>query len=205
MAKVERHYSRKVGDSFRRDKEHLALFEELGLHEDLDSSLENVESTVPSGYEESAQGGLEKDDLDVKSEDEWLVAIPDVPPSPQPSLKSLVRNDSLSSIRTSRSTPCFEEPDAAALRRNPSPMRNSTSPNRPRNLGATKSPRPQSPSTAKSPRPQSPGISKSPRPAFTISSKRSTPSIASSKSSSTPISTSSAVRSSTSPDRKSVV
>lgn len=41
MAKVERHYSRKVGDSFRRDKEHLALFEELGLHEDLDSSLGN--------------------------------------------------------------------------------------------------------------------------------------------------------------------
>lgn len=39
MAKVERRYSRKVGDSFRRDREHLALFEELSMHEDLDSSL----------------------------------------------------------------------------------------------------------------------------------------------------------------------
>lgn len=41
MAKVERRYSRKVGDSFRRDREHLALFEELSMHEDLDSSLGN--------------------------------------------------------------------------------------------------------------------------------------------------------------------
>lgn len=38
-AKVERRYSRKVGDSFRRDREHLALFDELSMHEDLDSSL----------------------------------------------------------------------------------------------------------------------------------------------------------------------
>lgn len=42
MAKVERRYSRKVGDSFRRDKEHLALFEELADHDDLDSSLGNL-------------------------------------------------------------------------------------------------------------------------------------------------------------------
>lgn len=41
MEKVERRYSRKVGDSFRRDREHLALFEELSMHEDLDSSLGN--------------------------------------------------------------------------------------------------------------------------------------------------------------------
>lgn len=42
MAKVERRYSRKVGDSFRRDREHLALFEELSMHEDLDSSLGKI-------------------------------------------------------------------------------------------------------------------------------------------------------------------
>jgi hypothetical protein len=47
MAKVERRYSRKVGDSFRRDKEHLALFEELADHDDLDSSLGNL-SPPPS-------------------------------------------------------------------------------------------------------------------------------------------------------------
>lgn len=42
MTKVERRYSRKVGDSFRRDKEHLALFEDLANHDDLDSSLGNA-------------------------------------------------------------------------------------------------------------------------------------------------------------------
>lgn len=38
-------------------------------------SVGNVESNVPSGYEESAQGDIENDDPHAKSEDEWYVSL----------------------------------------------------------------------------------------------------------------------------------
>ncbi|KAG0595137.1 hypothetical protein M758_UG142800 [Ceratodon purpureus] len=161
MVKVERRYSRKVGESFRRDKEHLALFEELANHDDLDSSLAALEFVA------SAQGGIGDDVLELdgnKSEDDWLVTIPEVHFSLNPGQRKVVTNDSLSSIRTSRKIASDVDLAMLAPRRNASPTRRDSKILERFSISTSKSPRPGSISTSKSPRPVFSTSTKSPRP-----------------------------------------